>query len=195
MPFDPNDVLTAITKALPKLPSALIAAALLGGPTAIWIITRIVRPPSLIKTAEEPPEDLENLLWVCESCRSMNEDRLDRCYRCHLARTAEETPAVIHAAPETAMRPGLAVGSGVPASAPAAYTFLGAQFAGATRPVAERYEPEPPTPAPDPLGALEPLILEPRVKVSGRAARTPAAKRKPAETTAPSPKRTRKPRS
>ena len=36
-------------------------------------------------------EDLEKLLWVCQSCRSMNEDRIDHCYRCHLARTGRGT--------------------------------------------------------------------------------------------------------
>jgi hypothetical protein len=195
MPFDPNEVLTAITKALPKLPSALIAAALLGGPTAIWLITRIIKPPSLIKAAEELPEDLENLLWVCESCRSMNEDRLDRCYRCHLARTAEDNPAVIHAARETASRTGLPAGSGVPAQAPAAYSFLGGQIAGATRPMTERYEPEPAPPAADPLAAIEPLMLEPRVKVSGRSAKSAAVKRKPTDAAPATKKRTRKPRS
>jgi hypothetical protein len=192
MPFDPNALIEAISNGLPKVPSALIAAALLGGPTAIWLIVRFTRPPDVLKKVVEVPEAL---LWLCTSCRSMNEDRVDRCYRCHLPREVDDIPVVVHVGREAASRIGIQVGPSATARAPH-YGWLGGEFIVPEPKTNEPVEPdvlvapadfvavvEPPTeqtiaPPIEPSTVLpiapaieqpvEPVILEPKVKVSGR---------------------------
>jgi hypothetical protein len=182
MAFDPNALIEAISNGLPKVPSALIAAALLGGPTAIWIIVRFTRPPNVPKVVEVP----ETLLWLCTSCRSMNEDRVSRCYRCHQPREADDIPVVVHVGREAASRIGIQVAHDITGRGPST-GWLGGEFIVPTPPTKGPDEPvaviapdEPPAAvetrtviAPDDFVAIieppiEPVIVEPKVKVSAR---------------------------
>jgi hypothetical protein len=237
MHIDPSGLIEAISNGISRVPSAIIAAVLLGGPTLIWILTRLTYPP-ITKPGDAV---VENLLWICESCRSLNEDRLETCYRCHRLRAAESVPVVVKtggaAAPGLAIavgpgatgvgtpvgpgRPGVgvavgpgepgvgtAVGPGQPAEPQLAYEWVGAQVAGASRPhptagapqeavtAGASAEAEPravdaETEAVDaderPVNPDEPMIFEPWVKVSGRAAvPTPRTESSAAESAAPS---------
>jgi hypothetical protein len=208
MPVDPTALIHAILDGLSKVPPGLFAAVLLGGPTAVWLIIRFGQP------AEGRRHDataMDEFLWVCTSCRSINEDARDRCYSCHRSRFGQDQAGLAGPAPTplTAPRPwiapgvGVAVGPGRPAQPQASGSWLGAEAVGAGRPeiepsvlTAERGSPAPvlaePVPdanpgsvydtyprdpddaiaAPDPR-LLEPVILEPRVKVSSRRAAPP----------------------
>ena len=67
------------------MPAALIAIALLGGPTLIWLIYRwVVKPRSSRYQVSQI-----DALWICPGCRSANELRSSNCYRCH--RELDET--------------------------------------------------------------------------------------------------------
>ena len=196
MPFDLSALYESIMHGISKIPSAVMAAVILGGPTAIWLITRFVHPPEVVKAVEVPTEDR---LWLCGSCLSINEDRHDHCYRCNRARAAESVPVVIHAAP--APRIGIAVGPGFGEGVPAT-GWLGGEFVPTAVPTTTRRRSEKPTPQPplrsqpavsilqpvthaEPAAAedespshIEPQILEPKVKVSTRAsAKKPAGRR------------------
>ena len=195
MPLDLNGLPEAISNGLSKLPSALVAAVLLGGPTAIWLITRFVRPPEVIKQEELLPEDR---LWLCGSCLSINEERLDHCYRCHRTRAAESLPVIIHGVP-AAPRIGITVGP-APGDLKQAPGWLGGEFTPVPAPPQVRSQPTPatmPLPVPAPAkpataktapaarpaadraaaaAPIEPVILEPKVKVSTRSS---ASKPKP----------------
>jgi hypothetical protein len=202
MAFDLFGFFETVREGVSKLPSAVIAALLLGGPTAIWLITRFVNPPQVVKPVEIPVEDR---LWLCGSCLSINEDRHDHCYRCQRVRAAESMPVVIHGAREGFPRIGVAVGPGM-AESLSSPGWLGGEFivtqlptkaqreqkpsakpAPAARPKpATRQDPaadppvmavplpsdppDEPPPHVEPPPLVEPRILEPRVKVSTRAA-------------------------
>jgi hypothetical protein len=71
--------LQTIEAGIGLLPSAIIAAVLLGGPTAGWLLYRFVVQP---RTSRYRAVDNGAIMWVCGSCRSVNELRADRCYRC-----------------------------------------------------------------------------------------------------------------
>jgi hypothetical protein len=161
MPVDPQGLLDAISNVVSQVPSGLLVAIFLGGPTAIWLIARFANPPDPAKREQTRSEDL---LWVCASCRSINDDRAVRCYSCHRSRADETVPGV-----------GVAVGPGMPAAAQTGYWWLGAEATGASRPAdtgSDGAKPavSAPTTAFEPLAfepmpieppALEPLALEP----------------------------------
>ena len=98
------------------VPPALIAMVLLGGPTAGWLLYRfVVQPRSARQRAFE-----RNAFWVCPTCRSVNDFRLTRCYRCD-SRSIETDLEVIEAQPGgtrrlTPVGPGLDLGG--PRTAP-----------------------------------------------------------------------------
>jgi hypothetical protein len=126
MPVDPNAVLDTITSSLSAIPPAIIAAVLLGGPTALWLIIRFTRPEAYglredsLVASEEPR-------WVCTACRSINEERHVHCYRCRLARAADSAPVLI---PTEASAPiSIAVGPGRPVGQPAS-SWLGIEPSG-----------------------------------------------------------------
>jgi hypothetical protein len=183
MPVDPQGLLDAISNVVSQIPSGLLVAIFLGGPTAIWLIARFANPRDPAKRERTTSEDL---LWVCASCRSINDDRAVRCYSCHRSRADETVPGV-----------GVAVGPGMPAAAQTGYWWLGAEATGASRPADTRPDGAKPTvsapttafepltfeplafepmplepPASEPLAleplALEPLTLEPKAKVARR---------------------------
>jgi hypothetical protein len=67
------------------VPAALIAIALLGGPTLVWLLYRwVVKPRSSRYQLSQI-----DALWICVGCRSANELRSSKCYRCH--RELDET--------------------------------------------------------------------------------------------------------
>jgi hypothetical protein len=179
---------------LGTVPSALIAAVLLAGPTAIWLIARFLNPPD-VGTTEEMV--LEELLWVCPKCRSINEDRIANCYRCHRLRAGESMPLVVEtAATRSVPGVGIAVGPGKPVLAPD-NGWIDREVARASDAVDDGGQPEEDLPAAEPASLMfEPVILEPRVKASSRpGAPEPAvrrARRKPRGTGETKPKRERK---
>jgi hypothetical protein len=208
MPVDPSAFVHAILDGLSKVPPGILAAILLGGPTAIWLTIRFGNPPDGRK---HDAVAMDELLWVCTSCRSVNEDVRDRCYSCHRSRFGQEQAGVAApgSTPLTAPRPwiapgiGIAVGPGRPAQLQTSGSWLGGEALGAGRPdidpsvlaagrarapvIADPVPDPEPAPAydtdrgdpdeataaaPDPR-QLEPVILEPRVKVSGRRSTPP----------------------
>jgi hypothetical protein len=198
MSVDPSALFEAVMSGLAQVPSAVIAAALIAGPTAIWIILRFLNPPDVAKRDDM---GLEELLWVCPACRSINEDRLPSCYRCHRLRAGEHGPLVAEPA-STGAGPGvgIAVGPGAPVLEPGE-SWIEVEVARASREVdGNGVGPEEEELAAEVAAlAYEPVILEPRVTASDRpAAPKPVAqraRRKPptaADGGAPKPKRTRK---
>ena len=193
MPIDLAGLYEALMSGLGTVPSALIAATLLAGPTAVWLIARFVNPPDL-GTAEELA--LAELLWVCPHCKSINEDRIASCYRCHQRRADESIPLVIETA-FTRLGPGvgIAVGPGAPQIAPDR-SWIEREVARASDSVDRAVEPAEELSAAE-LASLtyEPVILEPRVRASGRPGAAESAgrrtRRKPPGGDA-SPKRARK---
>ena len=225
MAFDPNGLIEAISSAISKFPPALFAAALLGGPTAIWFIVRFANPRD---PGKPEPVSAQDLLWVCEACRSINADRLDRCYSCNRLRAADLIPVVSDTwgddpayewgeeEPEgweeeaeewedDALEVGIPVGPGLPAGLPTAASWVGAELAqGPTRTGREQpeHELEPVTETELELTAeaeadlelepeldvavgsdetrrsFEPVVLEPRLRVSAPASR-PEPRSKP----------------
>jgi hypothetical protein len=201
MSVDPSALFEAVMSGLAQVPSAVIAAVLIAGPTAIWLIARFLSPPDVAKRDDM---GLEELLWVCPACRSINEDRIPGCYRCHRLRAGEHAPLVAPVAEPaptwTGPGVGIAVGPGAPALKPGE-SWIEVEVARASREVDDNgVGPEKEELAAEVAAlAYEPVILEPRVTPSGRpAAPRPVAqraRRKPpaaADTGAAKPKRTRK---
>jgi hypothetical protein len=201
VPVDPGGLFEALMNGLAQVPSALIAAALLAGPTAIWLIARFLNPPDVAKRDEG---GLEELLWVCQACRSINEIRIATCYRCHRLRAGEHAADVAPVAePAPTMAPpgvGIAVGPGVPVLEPGE-SWIEREVARASREVDDDgVGPEEEVLAADVASlAYEPVILEPRVTASsglnGAKPAAPRARRKQpaaADTGAAKPKRPRK---
>jgi hypothetical protein len=174
MPVDPTGLLDAISNVVSQIPSGLLVAVFLAGPTAIWLIARFANPPDPVKREKTVPEEV---LWVCASCRSINDDRAARCYSCHGSRPDENVPGI-----------GIAVGPGLPAAGQTAYSWLGAEATGASRRTDDGFEPEETIAADqtatgfEPLAleplALEPLSLESKAKVPRGAATAGAAERR-----------------
>ena len=205
MSVDPSGLFEAVMSGLAQVPSAVIAAALIAGPTAIWLVFRFLNPPDVAKRDEG---GLEELLWVCPACRSINEDRIASCYRCHRLRSGEGIAVVAEPAPApSAPGVGIAVGPGAPALVPGE-SWIEVEVARASREVdhngvGPELEPELEEEEEEAAElaslAYEPVILEPLVKASGRSAGSkPAAqraRRKPAaaaDAGAAKPRRTRK---
>jgi hypothetical protein len=103
-------VINALRAGLGLVPPVLIAIVLLGGPTASWLLYRFVVQP---RTRRLRGKD-GAAMWVCANCRSVNELRMLRCYRCD-ALPVEEELEVIDAHPTgpiplTPVGPGLDLG-------------------------------------------------------------------------------------
>jgi hypothetical protein len=86
--------------ALAEVPGALLVIVFLGGPTAAWIIFRVLNA----STRPRPSATMTGLLWVCASCRSANDTSRDRCYRCGVAADVDALEVV---APDVDERSGL----------------------------------------------------------------------------------------
>jgi hypothetical protein len=198
MSVDPSGLFEAVMSGLAQVPSAVIAAALIAGPTAIWLIVRFLNPPDVAKRDEG---GLEELLWVCPACRSINEDRIANCYRCHRLRSGEGVAVVAEPAPAPS-GPGVGIAVGPGPALETGESWIEREVARASREVDDDDGVGPEEEVlEDELASLayEPVILEPLVKASGRPAgskpATQRARRKPAATAeagAAKPKRTRK---
>jgi hypothetical protein len=106
------------------VPPALIAMVLLGGPTAAWLLYRFVVQP---RTARQRAFE-RAAFWVCPNCRSVNDFRLARCYRCD-SRPADADLEVIEARPWGPRRlnpvgPGLDLGGPRPLRQPRPITRI-----------------------------------------------------------------------
>jgi hypothetical protein len=113
------------------VPPALIAIVLLGGPTAGWLLYRFVVEPRAARGGRAYDGAR---FWVCPNCRSVNDFRLQRCYRCD-ARPADEDLEVIDAHPSGPRRlspvgPGLDLGGPRPVTRPRPVSSLEMQAAG-----------------------------------------------------------------
>lgn len=82
MPIEPSDAIENLRRSLSLVPPAILAIIMLAGPTAAWLLYRFVVQPRARRSAAYGSE----LLWICERCRSANEVRASRCYRCALDR-------------------------------------------------------------------------------------------------------------
>jgi hypothetical protein len=100
------------------VPPALIAMVLLGGPTTAWLLYRfLVQPRTMRQRAFQ-----RDSFWVCPTCRSVNDFRLTRCYRCD-SHPAESDLEVVDARPGgmprlTPVGPGLDLGGPRPRPRP-----------------------------------------------------------------------------
>lgn len=119
-------VLDSLRAAVEHAPFAVLAAALLIGPTLLWVFLRVVFPSSQKDTAFR-----RRMLWGCPNCRSVNESVHTRCYACGfepqstddvtiidpttgrpLTRVVNRPAAPPSALPTRAASPGVAVGPG-----------------------------------------------------------------------------------
>jgi hypothetical protein len=103
-------VIDTLRAGIGMIPPVLIAIALLGGPTAGWLLYRFVVQPRTRRMRGIDP----STMWVCPSCRSINAMRLTRCYRCD-SPPIEEELEVVHTEPTGPVRlapvgPGLDLG-------------------------------------------------------------------------------------
>jgi hypothetical protein len=72
-------LIRALQAGIGLVPPVLIAIVLLGGPTAGWLLYRFVVQP---RTRRRFGRSDAASMWVCPNCRSVNELRMRRCYRC-----------------------------------------------------------------------------------------------------------------
>lgn len=82
MPIEPTDAIENVQRSLSLMPPAILAIIFLAGPTAAWLLYRFVVQPRTRRYAADGSE----LLWICVRCRSANEVRSSRCYRCAMER-------------------------------------------------------------------------------------------------------------
>ncbi|MDO8483469.1 MAG: zinc finger Ran-binding domain-containing protein [Candidatus Limnocylindrales bacterium] len=78
MPIEFSSLVESIQRGFGLIPHPAIAIALLAGPTAALIAYRLIGVVRRRQTSNETVA----ALWVCEDCRSVNELRQSRCYRC-----------------------------------------------------------------------------------------------------------------
>jgi hypothetical protein len=124
MPVDPIAFLDSILTGLSKVPPALLAAALLAGPTAIWLIARFTNPPDYGMRFDTEVVG-EQILWVCGSCRSLNVEGHDHCYHCHLMRASTLAPMILPAGRAGQFDVGIPVGPGGLTPVPTTGSWLG----------------------------------------------------------------------
>lgn len=86
MPFDPTEAIESLERSLGQVPTALLAVVFLAGPTLVWLLYRFVVQPRTSRYVGGQTD----LYWVCEGCRSANDVRAARCYRCGLDHRAIE---------------------------------------------------------------------------------------------------------
>lgn len=84
MPIEPTEAIETLQRSLALMPPAILAIIFLAGPTAAWLLYRFVVQPRTRRYAAGGSD----LLWICDQCRSANEVRSSRCYRCAMDREA-----------------------------------------------------------------------------------------------------------
>jgi len=82
MPIELTNLIESVLRSLGLMPPAILAIGMLAGPTAALVLYRFVAQPRTRRSAA----DGSDLLWICERCRSANEIRSSRCYRCAMER-------------------------------------------------------------------------------------------------------------
>ena len=112
MPIDLSGFIEAIQQGFGQIPPVAIAIALLAGPTAALIGYRLIGSARRAQVSTETAE----ALWVCRDCRSVNQLRLSRCYRCGLAVDATDEIDVVLDLP-SAPRKAFEVPAGSPFAA------------------------------------------------------------------------------
>ncbi len=85
MPIDVSAIAESLQRGFGEIPPIAIALVLLAGPTAALIGYRLIGVTRRMQTS---PEVEAAPLWVCHDCRSVNEFRQSRCYRCDAERDA-----------------------------------------------------------------------------------------------------------
>ncbi len=84
MQFDIGQLIDTFRAGIGAIPPVIMAIALLGGPTASWLLYRFAVQP---RTARMRLRGIDpSAMWVCANCRSVNSLRLSRCYRCDALR-------------------------------------------------------------------------------------------------------------
>ncbi len=78
MDIDIDASVRALEDGIGLLPGALIAIALLTGPTVAWLLYRFIVQP---RTSRYRATQI-GALWICGYCRSANDLDSSRCYRC-----------------------------------------------------------------------------------------------------------------
>ncbi len=156
--MDLSGIVESLQRGLTEIPPIAYALMLLGGPTAALIGYRLIvvaRRATTSSGAEAAP------FWVCQSCRSVNELRLSRCYRCAVGRDSTDEIEVILDQPS-----GRPIIAQVPAGSPFAVLAVspdgGSDVSSGVPVIAE------PTSAPDrvPVGpgrAVKPSAAPPNV--------------------------------
>lgn len=191
MPIDPSAIIEAVGNGLSKIPTGLFAAVLLAGPTVIWLIVRFANPRDARSRHGAVAADLH---WICQECRSLNDDRYLRCYSCFLARADAVMPLLATTGTADGTGMGIAVGPGLPAQPqpadwleeddadeldPAGEEFdaAGEEFDAADEELEPVLVPALVVAAKEAAPVFEPLILEPRVKVARRPSSSRSARR------------------
>jgi hypothetical protein len=85
MPIDLSAIGNALQRGFSEIPPIATALILLAGPTLALIGYRLI---SVARRMQASPAIEAAPLWVCHDCRSVNEFRLSRCYRCGVEREA-----------------------------------------------------------------------------------------------------------
>lgn len=91
MPTEISQAIETAQRIVDQVPGALIVIVLLGGPTAVWLLYTALK--AVQRRRYQPGTDQP--LWICVQCRSANELRADRCYRCGLQVTDADAIEVI----------------------------------------------------------------------------------------------------
>ena len=88
MPTDLSNLIESLQRGIATLPPAVLAIVLLGGPTAALVGYRVIgyRMMDAARRMQTANEVEAAPLWVCHDCRSVNELRVTRCYRCGVDR-------------------------------------------------------------------------------------------------------------
>lgn len=84
------DPVGAISSAFENAPMVAITAALLIGPTLIYVILRMT-----FSREKSRPTSSGRMLWACPQCSSVNESINDRCYTCRFEPRAEDDVTII----------------------------------------------------------------------------------------------------
>jgi hypothetical protein len=82
---DLSSIADALQRGFGELPPIAIALGLLAGPTVAFIGYRLI---GAARGRQSTTEVEAAPLWVCHDCRSVNQFRNERCYRCGAQREA-----------------------------------------------------------------------------------------------------------
>ena len=85
MPIDLSGFAESLERGFGQIPPIAIALGLLAGPTLAMVGYRLI---GVARRMQTQPDIEAAPFWVCQQCRSVNELRLSRCYRCASKRDA-----------------------------------------------------------------------------------------------------------